>query len=256
MIDIHNHILPGIDDGSRDMTMSVDMAKIFLDQGVKKIIATPHYIQGVTTNSFAENKVILADFRGRLKEENIPLEVYLGHEIMISPDIIRALEEKHIASLNNTSYVLVELPMLDMPIYTDSILYELLVRGYQPIIAHPERYAPVVEDPSVLFELVEKGALAQLNLPSLEGKYGKKIAKTAQLLLEHNLIHFVSSDAHSSSSRSPHIKNSLETLKKLVSKEDFYLLTHKNAQDLLEDKKIQTKTPLKYKKPKFFFFTR
>jgi protein-tyrosine phosphatase len=252
MIDIHSHILSSVDDGSKDMQMSLEMARIYLENKVDKVIATPHFIDGAENSSLERNKIILAELRNKLEEEKMDLEVFLGNEVMISPDIIMNLEKEYMATLNNSRYILMEFPMYDIPLYTHNIIYELQIKGYRPIIAHPERYTSIAENPNLLFELVEKGALAQLNLPSLEGRYGKKIAKTARILIKHNLIHFVSSDAHRNNTRSPHTENSLNLLKKIVSEEDFHLMTQVNGLALLQDKEISTKPPIQYKKPWYF----
>lgn len=253
MIDIHSHILPGVDDGSKDMDMSVKMAKTYMENKIKKVIATPHYIEGIENNSLEDNKIILEALKNRLKEEEIDLEVFLGHEVMMSLDILKDLGENNIATLNGSRYILIELPMFDIPLYTEAMIYELLIKGYQPIIAHPERNRMIVENPNLLFKLIEEGALAQLNLGSIEGKFGRKIAETGQLLLKHNMIHFVATDAHRSNVRTPAVENSLKILKNIVSKEDFHALTFKNSKYLLENREIEKKSPIKYRYKVNFF---
>lgn len=252
MIDIHSHILPGVDDGSKDMEMSIEMAKIYIENNIKKVIVTPHYIEGVENNLSKDNKVILEAFKKRLKEEELDLQVFLGNEVMMSLDILKDIEEENIATLNNTRYILIELPMFDIPLYSRDIIYELLIRGYQPIIAHPERNRVIGDDPNILFELIEEGALGQLNLGSIEGKFGKKIAETGKLLLSHNMIHFVSTDSHRSNMRTPNVKKALNILKALVDKNYYELLTYKNANYLLENKEIEKRTPIRYRYKKSF----
>ncbi|MBV1822088.1 hypothetical protein KUA25_29160, partial [Bacteroidales bacterium MSK.15.36] len=154
--------------------------------------------------------------------------------------------EKRVATLNGTKYVLVEMPMFDVPMYMENIIYELCIKGYTPIIAHPERNSKIQEDPNILYEFLTRGALAQLNLPSIEGRYGEASKITGELLLKHNMIHFVGTDAHSPRSRSPRVKKSLDILKDLVDDEIFKKITCVNGEALLEGRAISIDEPIKY----------
>lgn len=253
MIDIHSHILPSVDDGSEDMLMSLDMARMYLENGIKKVIATPHYIDGKIATSLDENMATLEVFKGELYKEGLDLEVFLGNEVFVSMDIFKGILEEKLCSLNGTRYILIELPMFDVPLYVDNIIYELLLKGYIPIIAHPERNSKIIDNPNILYKYICKGALAQLNLPSLEGKYGGIVKTTAEILLQNNMIHFMGTDAHSNRRRSPNVSIGLEVLSSLISKEDFNKLTYGNAELLLENKFIDIKAPIKYQKNKSFF---
>lgn len=253
MIDIHNHILQGVDDGSKDLNMSVDMAKIYSLNGVKKIIATPHYIEKDNL-SLDRNKKALEVLREELLKNNVDLEVFLGNEVYISMDILKDLEEGRVSTLNGSRYVLIEFPMREIPIYAENVIYELLIKGYIPIIAHPERYLKVQEDPNILFEFLKKGALAQLNLPSLEGMYGMRVRDTSRILLEHRMVQFVATDAHTNRRRSPEVRGALELLKEIVSPKEFIALTEENANNILEDSLFTPLSPIEYRKKKLFGF--
>lgn len=253
MIDIHCHVLPGVDDGSSRMEESIDMAKLYIENGINKVIATPHFIEGTDSTTFDKNKVVLKNLRNTLKNERIDLEVYLGNEIYITPNTLKHIKEKKAATLNETRYVLVEMPMFDVPMYMENIIYELCLKGYIPIIAHPERNAKIQENPNILYSFIMGGALAQLNLPSLEGIYGEKSKITGELLLNHNMIHFTGTDAHSPRVRSPKIKKSLEILKTIVDNETFEKITSLNGEALIQDKIISVGEPIKYEEKKNFF---
>jgi protein-tyrosine phosphatase len=252
MIDIHSHILPRVDDGSIDMDMSIDMAKIYLENNINKVIATPHYIEGSKNTSLENNKAALSELREELYKEGINLEIYLGNEIYVSMDIIKYIKEENVSTLNGTRYILMEFPMFDIPLYVENIIYEILLKGYIPIIAHPERNSKIIEDPNILYKYITMGALAQLNLPSLEGKYGSSIKSTAEILIRHNMIHFVATDAHTNRGRSPKVAKGLEILSTMVSKEDFDRITYLNADLLLENKNISVTDPIKYQEKKGF----
>lgn len=248
MIDVHSHILPGVDDGSKDLEMSIEMARIYIENGFNKVIATPHYIDGIGNSSQNENMKILEELRAELKRENLDIEILLGNEVLASLEIIEALEDERVSLLNKSRYILIELPMFDIPLYMDDVFYELQLRGYIPIIAHPERNIKIMEDPNILYRYIENGVLAQLNLPSLEGKYGGKIKETAEILLKHKMIHFVGTDSHSDRRRSPRVEKALNSLKMLVSKEEFNDLTYRNAECLMADKLFEIDLPIEYKK--------
>lgn len=253
MIDIHSHILPGVDDGAKSLENSIEMAKIYLENGIKKVIATPHYIEGIASKTFDENKVILNKLKDKLRDESLNLEVVLGNEIMISLEILNDIEDKRVSTLNGTNYVLIELPMFDIPLYTEDMIYEILLKGYIPIIAHPERNAKIIENPNILYNYINSGVLTQLNLPSLEGSYGSKIGETAKILLRHNMIHFVATDSHGARRRSPNISNSLEILKRIVSEDEFQNLVYKNPYLLWNNRDVKIKSPIKYENKKKFF---
>ncbi len=255
MIDIHSHILPGIDDGAQGMEESIEMARLYLKNGIDKVIVTPHYIEGAGSTTLNENKVVLKKLKHVLKEEGIELELYIGNEIYVTPDILNYVIEKRVATLNETKYVLIELPMYDMPRYIENIIYELCLKEYVPIIAHPERNIRIQQDPNILYGFIMGGALAQINLPSLEGRYGEASKVTGELLLNHNMIHFIGTDAHSPRVRSPRIEESLEILKDIVDEDIFQKITYLNGQALLEDNHVSVEEPIEYVKEKKGFFS-
>lgn len=247
IIDVHSHILPKVDDGSEDIGMSIEMAKMYLENGIKKVIATPHYIEGSMDNSLEGNILGLERLKKGLYKEGLELEVFLGNEIYVSMDIFKYLDKERVSTLNNTRYVLLELPMYDIPLYMEDLLYEIQLKGLIPIIAHPERNTKIIENPNILYKYIEKGALAQLNLPSLENRYGSQVKSTAVTLLKHNMIHFIGTDAHTNRHRSPNVKKGIKLLRNILSQEDFNNITYRNAQNLLDNKILNIKEPVKYK---------
>lgn len=253
MIDIHSHILPGVDDGSSGIEESIRMAELYLENGIDKVIVTPHYIEGTDSTTLDENKVVLENLKRVLKKKNLDLKLYLGNEIYVSPDTLSHITNRKAATLNETKYVLVELPMHDIPMYMKNTIYELSLKGYIPIIAHPERNTKIQENPNILYEFIEGGALAQLNLPSIEGRYGSRPKEIGEILLAHNMIHFVGTDAHSTRTRSPKVEKSLGILKEIVDKDTSERITYLNGKALLEDKLICVDEPVRYEEKKGFF---
>ncbi len=253
MLDIHSHILPNVDDGSRDMEESIEMARIYLDNGVDKVIATPHYIEGAENSTKDENLRALEKLRETLSNNGLDLKVYLGNEVYFTMEIINYLKEGKVSTLNDSRYILLELPMYDMPLYTEDLIYELLLNGYIPIIAHPERNLKIMENPNILYELIIQGALAQLNLPSIEGSYGSRVKDTGEILLKHNMIHFVGTDAHSQNKRAPNVEKSLDILNGIVDQKTYKNITYLNGLKIINNEEIMVEGPKKYEGEKNSF---
>ena len=197
MIDIHSHILPGVDDGARSIEESIKILQKAADAGVTTIVATPHVLDVPSKSEWQGVSNIFNQLKQRIVQENIHIEMILGAEVFISPDLPQSIEENRELCINNGSYVLLELPVLEIPPFTMQTIFELLIKGIQPIVAHPERYFEIQKDVTKLYKLVKRGVLTQLNCGSLLGRYGKRVQKTARTLLKHNLIHMIASDIHS-----------------------------------------------------------
>lgn len=198
MIDIHTHILPMVDDGASCFDEALDMAVMAAESGVEAILATPHSNHDVGfVNYESEHLAALFEkLRTLLSEAGIPLKLYRGMELWASTDIVEKLSYGKLLTLNRTRYTLVEFAFDEEPWWIEAILKEVILAGYIPIIAHPERYYCVQETPNHLYEWRKMGAFAQMNKESILGRLGRHTAATAELLLKHNLINCLASDAH------------------------------------------------------------
>ncbi|EOV9526563.1 tyrosine-protein phosphatase [Bacillus cytotoxicus] len=215
MIDLHCHILPGIDDGAQTITDSLAMAKQAVSEGIHTIVATPHHQNGKYVNERVHVLQKVNQLNEELKQHDIPLNILPGQEVRLYGDLLEDYEAGKIVTLNETNkYVLIEFPSNHVPRYTDQLLYELRVKGIIPIIVHPERNAELIERPERLYDLVNKGTLTQVTAGSLLGKFGKKIKKFSLQLVEHNLTHMIASDAHNTTSRGFHLGASYELIEK------------------------------------------
>jgi len=250
VIDFHSHILPYIDDGAKSFDMSLEMLRISNDDDVKCICATPHYIVGeyeVNKNAYDEK---INGLKYLCEKNNIGTNIVSGLEIYINPDLARLYEEGKIWGINDSRYLLIELPMEQFPLYTEEVFYELRLKGATPIIAHPERNIKIMKNPSLLENLIEQGALAQLNAGSLKGLYGKEVKVFAEELVERNMIHIIGSDAHNSSSRKPIISSSLKLVNSLNS--EVYTWIQDNEHKILNGEDVDI-LPIR-KKKKFSLF--
>ncbi len=184
MIDIHSHIIASIDDGAKDLDYSLKMLKVAEESGTQKIIATPHYYVGKYEEKYSSVKKKVDYLNKIAKENNINIEIFSGQEVLIHRKTVELYEKGYIGTINNASYMLVEFPMTTWEDYYMDVLYELKIRGINPIIAHPERYKFIHEDISNINKLIEEGYLFQINAGSLVGVFGKESEKISKELIK------------------------------------------------------------------------
>lgn len=197
LIDTHSHILYGVDDGSKTIDESLALLQRLSRVGFSKVILTPHYIEDSYNESKINNYNRYIELKNRVKEDNIDIELYLGNEIYITNNIVSLLKNGIVSSLNNSRYVLVELPFFDYINGIDDLLYELSYSGYIPVIAHPERYAYFQKNPKLLDNFIENGVLFQVNYASIIGFYGNNAKKLVEYMLKNDLVSFFGTDIHS-----------------------------------------------------------
>ncbi|MEI4829857.1 CpsB/CapC family capsule biosynthesis tyrosine phosphatase [Bacillus sp. FJAT-53711] len=215
MIDLHCHILPGVDDGAKTAADSVEMAKAAVAEGIHTIVATPHHQNGKYVNERMHILHQVKQLNGLLQEKDINLTVLPGQEVRLYGEMLKDYENNKIVTLNETNkYILIEFPSNHVPRYAEQMLYELRVKGIIPIIVHPERNAELIEHPDKLYNLVSKGVLTQVTAGSLLGNFGKKIKKFSLQLIEHNLTHMIASDAHNTTTRGFHLQAGYDVIKK------------------------------------------
>lgn len=234
MIDFHSHILPQTDDGSISIEETINILKEAKQVGFTKVISTSHYLEGYYESNQKERNELLE----KIKQENVEVELYLGSEIYISENMIEFLKDKKASSINNSRYVLFELPMGNETMLTKEMIYRLIENNYVPIIAHPERYSYVQDNPEYVEELLQMGAMFQANYGSIIGLYGKKAEKTVKKLLKENLIQFLGSDVHREEHVYILIPKILKKLKKIISSEKLEEITNINPQKVLDNEEI------------------
>jgi protein-tyrosine phosphatase len=220
MFDLHCHILPGIDDGSRSWDESVEMARIAAADGITDIVATPHITPGLYDNTTASISVLVEEFSNRLATAGIPIRLHVGADVRVDPNVVSGVEAATIPVLGNRiRYLVAELPSQMMPPNIRELVYALQLRQIIPIITHPERHASMQQDPGLLRQLVEAGALAQVTAGSLTGEFGPVARRTANKMLERNLIHLIATDAHGTQKRRPVLTPGLAAAAAIVGEE-------------------------------------
>ena len=237
MIDIHCHILPGLDDGPQQLENSIAMASIAARDEIRVIIATPH------ADGFRVNQVTVAakvnELNNELTKLAISLKIVAGYEIPYH--LIPDLASTH--TLAGSRYVLIEFPQAYIPQDAITTIYNLINKGLQPIIAHPERNSGILAQPDLLADLIDAGALSQLTAASVTGELGPDLQRCAIYLLSNNMVHFIATDSHSPSFRAPVLRKAHTLAKKLLGQQQADLLTIGNPGKILEARTLLSVPP-------------
>lgn len=248
MIDIHCHILPGVDNGAKNMEESIAIANAAVKQGVDTVIATPQHMNGHHHN-FKKQVIQQADQLNQvLKERQIGLKVLPGQMIRIYREMLTSLEKDNLLELNqSTGYLLIDLPRNHIPTYTTQLIFDLQIKGYQPILVHPEKNPWIQDDPELLYQFVKKGVLTQLAADSIIGKRNKVAHKLALQMIEANQAHFIGSAA--THHKNYNFQEAVQKINKLYGKEKTYFFVE-NAVYLIKGKAVIRNEEKRIKKKK------
>jgi len=239
MIDLHSHILPEQDDGARNLQDSLAMARMAVDSGVTAMVATPHCVSDRSREVYGAWQLL----REALEESGIPLRLLLGMEIFGTPDTLRLLQEGKMFTLNGSRYPLVEFSFCSDGSEESRILRSLCNAGYQPMVAHPERYRYIQENPRILNSWYRMGCLLQVNKGSLLGRFGHTAQVTAVELVERGFAAVVASDAHSPRMRTPWMEEVRRMLSETVSPRCARVLLEENPRKILKNEDVLPVAP-------------
>jgi protein-tyrosine phosphatase len=254
MIDLHCHILPGIDDGSSDIGVSVQMAKDAKQAGFDTLFCSSHYMVPNYISPKDNNKKLIDSLKERLIEENIDLSVKLANEIYINESIISLLKENQASNFEGTNYVLIELPLNQEIKYAEEIIEDVIDAGYRVILAHPERYAFIKKDPNKVIPFIEMGVILQSNYASIIGKYGDDAKKTVEKLLRARMINCLATDCHRPHSIYTRMGTIKNELRKYIDKDYFENITETNPRKILNNEEIDRYNYSEIKTSFFIFF--
>lgn len=216
MIDLHAHILPDVDDGPLDLEESLDMIRAGYREGIDTVCATPHLLERPGQGRIDLFVQRLEQLKDGIKAEGLPVNVLLGAEVYFQPDMERVLDYPLLTINGTGKYLLTEFPMQSIPQGADRVIFNLIMSGTIPIVAHPERNLSVLKDESVLEPFVHSGALLQINASSLDGRFGKGVKKCALSLLKKGLVQLIGSDAHNASDRPVSLQSAVETASQVI----------------------------------------
>ncbi|MGI6083214.1 MAG: tyrosine-protein phosphatase [Limnochordia bacterium] len=242
MIDLHAHLLPGIDDGPDSWQDALRMLRIAQDDGIDTIVATSHQEDQAGYNNSNSSLIQLADeLQRRVSQSGLSVRILPGAEVMATPDLIERLERGTALTLGNQGrYLLLEFPKAEVPRYAGQLIFDLQVRGITPVIAHPERNAVFAERPEELIPLAEAGVLLQLTAASLSSRASLPTRFAAVLLLTHNMAHILASDAHSVERRPPVLARYVSRLIPIVGKERAFSLVRDVPERIVRNESVQT----------------
>lgn len=254
MYDVHCHVLYGVDDGPNNIEDSLSMCRAAEKDRIKVIAATPHFIEGITTTSPSIILERIHRLNQRLKEENTDLLLVPGMEVYMTPNLINLYEEGRIITINQKKYLLIEFPVYIKNLsYLENTLFTLQIKGVKPLIAHPERYKAVIKEPEIVFDLIDRGCLMQINSGSLEGLYGKDVQKTAFTLLKSMAVHVIATDSHFSNGKPGLLRNTYRSITKKFGKNVSDELLIHNPLKIINGEDISVREPDPFKKKKFLF---
>jgi protein-tyrosine phosphatase len=263
MIDLHCHILPGVDDGAKTLDEAIEMARIAAAEGIKTIVATPHFFRGGQLNDVKVIEDKKNELASGLVNLEVAVEIKRGAEVHFSHNLVAEIRaDRSRLVLDGSGYMFVEFPSGHIYQGAKYTFFDLMSEGIVPIIAHPERNTVFADNPGLLFDLVQQGALVQVNSGSLTGIYGRQPAEVVLRFLEWDLVHFIGSDGHNTHSIPPRLAEAAKRAEMLVGKEAVRALVHDNPKAVLEDREIpyfpEPRDPRKSKKsfsfriPRFF----
>lgn len=238
MVDLHSHLIYGIDDGSKSREMTLNMLRQSVLGGTTKLVLTPHYMPGYFEVPLEEVKEKAEVVRSLAKEENLNIDIYCGQEVYYTSNILENYNNGYIGTINNSRYMLIEFNMRDFS-SKEAIenIYELQLKGIVPVIAHPERYRKFIKNPSLINEFIREGFLFQLNLGSVTGEFGKEVQKNAEIYRKNKIYSFIGSDAHRDAKRNPNMKDGVQAIRKLDKNYFNYLLD--SGENLLINKEVK-----------------
>jgi protein-tyrosine phosphatase len=216
MIDLHCHILPGIDDGACDVSIALQMAQAFVADGVQVVACTPHILPGLYHNTGPQIRLATEQLQQTIDQHGIPLRLVTGADVHIVPDFVAGLKAGRLLSLADSRYVLVEPPHHVAPVRLEELFFNLLVAGFVPILTHPERLTWLKAHYPTVQRLVQAGVWMQITAGSLTGSFGRTAQYWAERMLDEGAVHILATDAHDVQRRPPLLGKGRELAAKRV----------------------------------------
>ena len=224
MIDLHCHMLPGIDDGPRDLKTALQMAELAVADGIALTACTPHIYPGLFDNTHAGIRQAVEDFRRELEAAGIALELTYGADIQVVPELVSGLQQQALPTLHGSRYFLFEPPHHVALPRLEDLVYDALVSGYVPVITHPERLRYIEADYAKFVTLAEQGAWIQLTGGSLLGSFGSRVQKISERFLRDGVTHLLASDGHNLKNRTPELAAARDAAAAIVGEEEAHRL--------------------------------
>jgi len=258
MIDLHAHLLPGLDDGAKTLEESVQMCRVSYQDGVRTIVATPHTLNGLYINDRETillkvqelNEVISQQLsvnqtNQRNQTDRINLKILPGADVRLCENTLPHLDQGKVMTVSDSrKYLFLEFPYQGIPYQAEEIIFQIMARGIIPVITHPERNMEIGQRPRRYYEMIRMGCLGQVTAMSLTGEFGSRVRQTAERLLKNRFIHFIASDAHSTDGRPPILSEGVRAAEKIVGKEEARKMVTEYPQAILEGRKPNVPEPV------------
>lgn len=237
MIDCHTHIIPGLDDGSKGMDSSIEAIRRMAEGGVSAVICTSHYMTGLYKFSAEEYQAKFRELEQEVKHQSIPVTLYPGAEVFLTAGIVEDIK-KYNLTLAGSHYVLFETDLNSFPADMQKNIFELLREGFRPVLAHAERYVPVMMKSHEAQEMITRSVYIQMSAASVVGGYGEKVKQTAWKLLNNGWVHILASDYHAHTSYGAFFE-ARDKIIKHIDKDMADILTINHPQAVIDDEKIE-----------------
>jgi len=251
VIDLHNHILPGLDDGAQTLEESVEMCRVSFHDGIRTIVATPHTLNGVYENDRSTILAKVQELNDTIQtllsawKDPVGLKILPGADVHFSAGVLTQLDrEKAITIGDGGKFLSLEFPFQGIPYRAEVILFDLVAAGIIPIISHPERNLEIARRPQRYCDMVHMGCLGQISAMSLTGGFGRGVSRTAEKLLQKRLVHFIASDAHSTKRRPPLLSLAVRKAAKIVGEEEAKKMVTEYPQAVLEGRRPNIPEPI------------
>jgi protein-tyrosine phosphatase len=244
MIDLHSHILPGVDDGAPDLQTALAMARMAVDDGIRVMAATPHFMPGLYDNEAVDIRARIAMFNKQLGDAGIDLHVVPGCDAHIRPDFLNCLRDGTLLRINDSRYVLFEPPHMTLPPRLEDLLFNILMAGYVPVLTHPERLKWIEQHYQVFQNLAQSGVWMQITCGSLTGRFGSRPKYWAERMLAEGIVHILATDAHNLTSRPPSMASAFEKAKSEVGLDEANNLVLVRPVNILDDHPVEHSPPV------------
>jgi protein-tyrosine phosphatase len=235
VIDLHSHLLPGIDDGSKDLAMSLAMARMAAADGISTVACTPHILPGVYNNSGPAIRKAVVRLSESIAEAGIPISLVTGADVHIAPDLDVQLHDGRALTLNDSKYLLLEPPHHVLPPRLEDLIFGLQATGYVPILTHPERLSWVEGHYDLIGRLVSSSVLMQITAGSVMGRFGRRPRYWAERMLDEGLCHLLATDAHNTEQRAPRMADAREFVAKRLGDDEAINLVLRRPQGILNN---------------------
>ena len=248
MIDLHSHLIPGVDDGAEDLEKSLELARLAVSEGVEHMVLTPHHRNGRYLNRKADVLMAVEQLREGYQATGISMKLYASQEIRINEEFFDDLYNDDLLPLDESGrYYLIEFPTASIPNYSWSLINEMIDQGITPVIAHPERNHVFAKDMNLLHQYIEAGCVSQITSSSYVGLYGSKLQDICNQMIDLNLVHILASDVHHIKHRPINLASAFDILGETHGQETVNYFKE-NARSIFNGDSVKARKPLKKRK--------